>query len=113
MAGLTRAFDWSATPLGPIAEWPDALLITVNTMLSSRHPMFLWWGEDLIQFYNDGYRPSIRPQIEAVMTHGEASWHENQLVPIFRNGKLEDVYWTYGYSPVRDAGGAIRGTLVV
>lgn len=137
MADLTRAFDWSTTPVGPVPQWPDALLITVNTMLSSRHPMFLWWGEDLIQFYNDGYRPSIRedkhpsalgqrgadcwgeiwpiiwPQIDAVMTRGEASWHENQLVPIFRNGKLEDVYWTYGYSPVRDSFGEICGTLVV
>src|ERR1700722_14307023 len=127
MADRTRDFDWSRTPIGPIERWPEALLITVNTMLGSRHPMFLWWGEDLIQFYNDGYRPSIRedkhpralgqrgrdcwpeiwsvigPQIEAVMTRGEASWHENHLVPIFRNGRLEDVYWTYGYSPVRDS----------
>ena len=99
--------------------------------------MFLWWGDDLIQFYNDAYRPSIRedkhpralgqpgrecwqeiwhvigPQIDAVMTRGEASWHENQLVPIYRHGKLEDVYWTYGYSPVRDSTGKIRATLVV
>jgi signal transduction histidine kinase len=137
MADLTRGVDWSLTPVGPVEEWPDALLVTVNTLLASRHPMFLWWGAELIQFYNDAYRPSIRedkhpralgqpgkecwpeiwpiigPQIEAVMTRGEASWHENQLVPIYRNGKLEDVYWTYGYSPVRDATGEIRGTLVV
>jgi signal transduction histidine kinase len=137
MADRTRAFDWSQTPVGPIARWPEALLITVNTMLGSRHPMFLWWGEDLIQFYNDAYRPSIRedkhpralgqrgrdcwpeiwsvigPQIDGVMTQGEPTWHENQLVPIHRNGKLEDVYWTYGYSPVRDADGTICGTLVV
>jgi signal transduction histidine kinase len=137
MADRTRAFDWSQTPIGPIARWPEALLITVNTMLGSRHPMFLWWGEDLIQFYNDAYRPSIRedkhpralgqrgrdcwpeiwsvigPQIDGVMTQGEPTWHENQLVPIHRNGKLEDVYWTYGYSPVRDADGTICGTLVV
>ena len=137
MADLTRAFDWSQTVIGPIERWPDALLITVNTLLNSHHPMFLWWGEELIQFYNDGYRPSIRedkhplalgqrgkecwpeiwpiigPQIDAVMTDGTASWHEDQLVPIYRNGKLEDVYWTYGYSPVRDSTGAICGTLVV
>jgi signal transduction histidine kinase len=137
MADLTRAYDWSHTPVGPIDEWPEALLITVNTLLCSRHPMFLWWGEELIQFYNDAYRPSIRedkhpgalgqrgrecwpevwpiigPQIEAVMMRGEASWHENQLVPIYRNGKLEDVYWTYGYSPVRSSTGEICGTLVV
>jgi signal transduction histidine kinase len=137
MANLTRAFDWSRTPLGPIDCWPQVLLNTVNTLLNSRHPMFLWWGPDLIQFYNDAYRPSfgegkhpsalgqrgedcwpeiwqlIFPQIEAVMTRGEASWNEDQLVPIHRNGRLEDVYWTYSYSPVYNSGGQIGGTLVV
>ncbi len=137
MADLTRAHVWSQTPVGPVEQWPEALIVTVNTLLSSRHPMFLWWGEELVQFYNDAYRPSIRedkhpsalgqrgrecwpeiwpiigPQIDAVMTRGEASWHENQLVPIFRSGNLEDVYWTYGYSPVRHSTGEICGTLVV
>ncbi len=136
MADLTRALDWAQTPVGPVEQWPEALLVTVNTLLGSRFPMFLWWGDELVQFYNDAYRqslgadkhpkalgqraaecwpeiwPTIAPQIEAVMTRGEASWHEDQLVPIYRNGKLEDVYWTYSYSPVRDAEGAIRGTLV-
>jgi signal transduction histidine kinase len=136
MADLTRAYDWSMTPVGPVERWPEALLTTVNTILCSRHPMFLWWGEEHIQFYNDAYRPSIRedkhpialgqrgkecwpeiwpiigPQIEAALTRGEASWHQDQLVPIYRNGKLEDVYWTYGYSPVRN-GRDISGVLVV
>lgn len=137
MADLTRAFDWSRTSLGPIDRWPEVLLNLVNTLLNSRHPMFLWWGPDLVQFYNDAYRPSlgegkhpaalgqegeecwpeiwpiIFPQIDAVMTRGEASWHENQLVPIHRNGRIEDVYWTYGYSPVYTSSGEIGGTLVV
>lgn len=137
MADLTRAFDWSQTSLGPIERWPDLLLNLVNTLLNSRHPMFLWWGENLLQFYNDAYRvslgegkhpmalgqkgedcwpeiwPIIFPQIQAVMTRGEATWHENQLVPIHRNGRLEDVYWTYGYSPVYTSAGEIAGTLVV
>ena len=137
MAELTRTYDWSHTSVGPIETWPEVLLNTVNTMLNSRHPMFLWWGDDLTQFYNDAYRaslgadkhpralgqkghdcwpeiwPVIFPQIDAVMTRGEASWHEDQLVPINRNGKLEDVYWTYGYSPVYRPAGDIGGTLVV
>ncbi len=99
MADLTRAFDWSQTPVGPIEQWPETLLITVNTILASRQPMFLWWGKDLVQFYNDAYRPSlgadkhpralgqngiecwpeiwpiIGSQIEAVMTSGQACWH--------------------------------------
>jgi PAS domain S-box-containing protein len=136
MAELARRFDWSATPVGPVEAWSDTLLTTVNLLLASRHPMFLWWGPELIQFYNDGYRPSIRedkhpsalgqrgvecwpeiwpiigPQIEAVMQNGESTWNTNQLVPINRNGKLEEVYWTYSYSPVRDKDGAVQGTLV-
>ena len=56
MADLTRAYDWSQTPVGPIEAWPEVLSNTVNTLLNSRHPMFLWWGEELIQFYNDAYR---------------------------------------------------------
>src|SRR5665213_3972755 len=94
LAELIRTFDWTNSSLGPIETWSDTLVTTVNLLLASRHPMFLWWGPDLIQFYNDGYRPSIRadkhpsalgqrgidcwpeiwpiigPQIEAVMRHG-------------------------------------------
>ena len=137
MAELTRAFRWAQTPLGPVETWSDTLATTVNLLLASRHPMFLWWGPDLIQFYNDGYRPSIRadkhpsalgqrgvdcwpeiwpiigPQIEAVMNEGQSTWNINQLVPINRNGKREEVFWTYSYSPVRDKDGSVRGTLVV
>jgi PAS domain S-box-containing protein len=136
-AALIRSVDWSATPLGPIAEWSSALKTTVAMLLRSRHPMFLWWGPELIQIYNDAYLPSfgigkhpsamgqrgrdcwpeiwpvIGPQIDGVMLRGEASWHEDALVPIFRNGAIEDVYWTYGYSPVFDENGTIAGTLVV
>jgi signal transduction histidine kinase len=136
MADLIRAYDWASTPIGPIEHWPDTLIVTVNMLLANRNPMFFWWGPELIQFYNDAYRPSIAadkhpkaigqrgiecwpeiwstigPQIEGVMTRGEATWHEDQYLPILRNGKLEDVYWTYSYSPVRDASGVIRGTLV-
>jgi len=137
MADLTRAYDWRRTSVGPIEAWPEALWTTVNTLLNSRHPMFLWWGDELIQFYNDAYRlslgegkhpkalgqrgedcwpeiwPIIFPQIDAVMKRGEASWHVDQLVPINRNGRLEDVYWTYGYSPVYRQTGEIGGALVV
>jgi PAS domain S-box-containing protein len=137
MADSIRKFDWDSNLLGPIEAWSDTLVTTVNLVLASRHPMFLWWGPELIQFYNDGYRPSIRddkhpsaigqrgkdcwpeiwsiigPQIESVMKQGNSTWNTNALVPINRNGKLEEVYWTYGYSPIRDKDGAVQGTLVV
>jgi len=138
MAARCRAFDWASTPLGPTSGWSRSLRTIVSTMMESRHPMFLWWGADLVQIFNDGYLPSfgtsgrdvtalgargrehwaeiwpvIGPQIEQVMTTGKATWHEDHLVPIERNGRLEDVYWTYGYSPVRDDDGAIAGVLVL
>ncbi|HEV7704901.1 MAG TPA: ATP-binding protein [Gemmatimonadaceae bacterium] len=137
MAERCRAFDWSSTPLGPISTWSPGLRTTVGLVLESRNPMFLWWGSELVQVFNDAYAPSlgldgrreralgargqefwtdiwetIGPQIEQVMSTGEATWHEDQYLPIQRNGHLEDVWWTYSYSPVRDDG-AVAGVLVV
>jgi PAS domain S-box-containing protein len=136
MGALTRAYDWSASPLGAPENWPQSLRTAVRILLNTNHPMFIWWGERLIQFYNDAYRqtmgperhPSalgqggrecwaeiwdvIGPQIEQVMSGGGATWHENQLIPVTRHGRLEQVYWTYGYSPIDEDDG-IGGVLVV
>ncbi len=135
MAALTRAFDWSRTPVGPIARWSRSLRTLIHMIVSSPHPMFLWWGPELIQFYNDGYRPSlgdrhpralgargpefwddiwpiIGPDIAAVTQRGESVWHTDRLVPIIRNGRLQEVYWTYSYSPVLDDDGSVGGALV-
>ena len=136
MGALTRTYDWSATPLGPPESWPQSLRTAIRILLNTNHPMFIWWGEQLIQFYNDAYcktmgperHPSalgqrgrecwdeiwdvIGPQIEQVMRGGGATWHENQLVPVTRHGRLEQVYWTYGYSPI-DEGDCVGGVLVV
>ena len=138
MGELTRAFDWSKTPIGTPDTWPQGLLTTINIILNSRFPMFLYWGPDLIQFYNDAYRPSlgtsgkhptalgqrgiecwpeiwpvIKPLIDQVMDTGESTWSENQLIPIYRNNKLEDVYWTFSYSRVMDENGKAGGVLVI
>src|SRR5882672_4197697 len=136
MGALTRAYDWSASPLGPPEAWPQSLRTAVRILLNTNHPMFIWWGPNLIQFYNDAYRQTmgperhpralgqggrecwaevwdiIGPQIEQVMSGGGATWHENQLIPVTRHGRLEQVYWTYGYSPIDDDNG-IGGVLVV
>jgi signal transduction histidine kinase len=135
-AKLIRTVDWASTSVGPVDTWTLSLKSVVSMMLHTQQPMFLWWGSDLVQFYNDGYMPSfgvgrhpfamgqrgrecwaeiwpiIGPEIAAVQ-QGEATFHEDALVPIFRNGRMEEVYWTYGYSPVREADGSIAGVLVV
>ena len=138
MGELTRTFNWEDTVLGNPDDWPQSLLTTLGIILHSKFPMFLWWGPDLIQFYNDAFRPSlgkdgrhptalgqrgedcwpevwsvIKPLIDQVMNGGEATWSVDQLIPIFRNGKMEDVYWTFSYSPVNGESGEPAGVLVI
>lgn len=137
MGELTRNFDWSRTPVGEPHHWPASLRTTVSNLLRSKFPMFLWWGPEMTQFYNDAYRPSfgiegkhplalgqsgkecwpeiwdiIYPLLRQVELTGEATWMEDQLVPIYRNGKIEDVYWTFSYSAVLDDEGNHGGILV-
>lgn len=138
MAELTRNFNWDKTALGSPQRWAQSLRTTVSIVLNSKFPMFLWWGSELIQFYNDAYRASlgnngkhpaalgqraedcwpeiwdyIKPLIDQVLTEGKSVSRENDLLPIYRNGKMEDVYWTFSYSPARDDEGKIVGVLVV
>ncbi|MGC3981712.1 MAG: PAS domain-containing protein [Steroidobacteraceae bacterium] len=139
MGALMRAHDWSHSSLGAPRNWPQALRTAVRLMLNSGHPMYVFWGSDGACLYNDAYRRSIGPerhpvslgrparevwdeiwdiigpQIEQVMAGRGATWYENALVPITRNGKREDVYWTYSYSPIDDetAPAGIGGVLVV
>ncbi|MEP7254029.1 MAG: PAS domain-containing protein, partial [Ginsengibacter sp.] len=137
MGKLTREKDWSATPVGTPESWPQSLRTTLSILLNSKFPMFLWWGPELICFYNDAYRPSlgkegkhpgilgmtaekawpeiwaiIKPLIDQVLTTGEATYSEDQLIPIYRNGKIEDVYWTFSYSSVNDESGKPAGVFV-
>jgi PAS domain S-box-containing protein len=136
MADLTRTHDWASTPLGPIDTWSDTLLCSVNVMLSCRFPTVIFWGPEMIQFYNDGYRPLmaekhptalgqsarecwkeawhlIGPQWEAVLANGETTYRKEVLVPVLRNGRLQNIYWTYSYSPIYGPDGAVDGILIV
>jgi len=137
MGALMRANDWESTPLGHADKWPQSLLTTLNILLNSKFPMSLFWGPDLVCFYNDAYRPSlgnegkhpwslgkkgeevwpeiwhsIKPLIDQVLGGGESTWSEDQLIPILRNGKMEDVYWTFSYSPAFSDNGKINGVFV-
>src|SRR4051812_11158353 len=56
MQDLFARTDWSATPLGPVESWPANLRSIVDICMSSRFPMLVCWGTDLVMVYNDGYR---------------------------------------------------------
>jgi two-component system sensor histidine kinase VicK len=137
MGVLMREYNWADSLLGPIDLWPQSLLTALAIILNSKFPMFLFWGPELVCFYNDAYRPSlgmkgkhpsilgmegekawpeiwpiIKPQIDIVLAGGEATWYEDQLIPIYRNGKIEDVYWTFSYSQVKEESGKPGGVFV-
>lgn len=132
MAELARSFDWKSTPLGPMEKWPQSLRIAVSICLNSRFPMFVWWGPDLINIYNDAYAPMlgqrhpaafgrpaqptwheiwpiVGPQAHAVMTRAEATWNQRVLLVMERNGFVEDTWFTWSYSPIPDESGAVGG----
>lgn len=138
MGALTRLMNWNKTAVGAVETWPQSLRTTLGILLNSKFPMFLFWGPEHVCFYNDAYRPSlgndgkhpsilgqkgadswqeiwdfIKPLIDQVLIEGEATWHKDLLLPIYRNGKIEDVYWTFSYSPVNDETGKPAGVLVI
>jgi PAS domain S-box-containing protein len=105
-------------------------------MLSCQFPTVIFWGPEMVQFYNDGYRPLmtekhpralgqsarecwkeawhlIGPQWDAVLATGETVYMKEVLVPVIRNGRLQDIYWTYSYSPIYGSEGTIDGILIV
>ena len=129
---LLETTDWSATPLGARERWPQALRIAVGVCLNSRFPMFVWWGPQLINIYNDAYAPIlgkrhpaafgqpaqqiwseiwhvVGPQAEAVMQRGEATWNERVLLVMERNDYTEATYFTWSYSAIPDDSGGIGG----
>ncbi|MBD0255160.1 MAG: PAS domain-containing protein [Cytophagales bacterium] len=138
MGQRISALDWSQTSLGPARHWPQSLRTSLSIMLTAKLPMGLWWGEDLVQFYNDAYRPclgnegkhplalgqrgqdcwpeqwpQLAPLIHQVLSGGGAVWQEDVLIPICREGRTVDAYWTFSYSPVRDETGRVAGVLVL
>ena len=118
MGELIITHDWTATPIGAIEEWPHSLRTAVGICVTSRHPMVIWWGPQLVLIYNDAWVPILGPSkhpalgkpgaqvwpemwhiIGAQMRHalnsGEATWSDDQLLPAYRYGYLEEAYFTY------------------
>ena len=132
MGALMRSLDWSKTLLGPVSRWPQSLRTAVSILLASRFPMLIHWGPELVQFYNDGFRPILgdlkhpgalgqpaypwwteiwdvlTPMFERVLA-GEGTWYENQLILPNRNGYIEETYFTFSHSPIRDESGRVVG----
>jgi len=132
MAQRMRAFDWSATGIGTVEQWPQALRASVSTCLACAFPFGLCWGTDLIVFYNDAYQAVlgsrhpvalaerasvvwadiwdvIGPMLAEVMREGKTSRSRDILMPVERHGRTEDAYFAFSYSPIYDEWGRVGG----
>ena len=132
---LIQTFNWSATPLGAIEEWSPTLKVALQILLSSRFPMQILWGSDYIQFYNDAYIPIagnkhpvgigqraaecwqevwdfVGPMLDRVMATGEATWSEDQLLVLNRNGQAQEGYFTFSYTPIWNEFGKVGGIFI-
>ena len=129
-----RAIDWSQTSLGPASEWPQSLKTCLRIILTSRQPMFVWWGEDLINLYNDAYKSivggkhpwalgqpasvvwreiwdEVGPRATTAIASNEGTYDEALLLIMERYGYPEETYYTFSYSPVPNDEGGNGGIL--
>ncbi|MHA6723384.1 PAS domain-containing protein [Sphingomonas sp. RS2018] len=132
MGRLIRARDWSATPLGPIADWPPTLHSMLGVCLASSLPSCIYWGPDLRLLYNDAWSPIpgerhpaclgeparevwhdiwdvIGPQVEQVLESGDGFATYDQLLHFVRHGEVTETFWNYSFTPIRDEHGDIKG----
>lgn len=134
---LIREKNWRTTSIGSPKQWPQSLRTSLDILLNSKFPMCLFWGPELLFIYNDAFRPSLgiegkhpevmgipakdawaetwdilAPLLNDVIIGKGASWFEDLLIPNFRNGKIEEVNWTFSYSPVEDDEETITGVIV-
>ena len=129
------ALDWSASPLGHPKMWSGDLLAAAGLMLSTGFPMFLAWGPDLAFLYNDSYAPilgdrhpaafgrpfrevwpevwdKVDPMVRQTLA-GERVSQDDLLVILYRRGYPEEATFTFSYSPLYSASGAVEGVACI
>ncbi|MBL8214753.1 MAG: PAS domain-containing protein [Bryobacterales bacterium] len=133
MGRRIRDFEWSGHALGPAHLWPQSLKTAISLILTSQHPMWIGWGPELSFLYNDAYlhvlgtakhewalgRPAgevwaeiwdvCGPLAEKVLRHGEASFVDDVRLFMNRGQFLEETWYSFSYSPIRDESGEIGG----
>ena len=138
MGKLVRTKNWSHTSMGEPYEWPQSLCTILNIVLNTPFPMILYWGNGLHCFYNDTYSlclnikgnhtdilglpaenlfyknwPVNKSLLDQVMVTGNTASMENLLIPVYKNDKKDDTFWTISYSAVKDELGETGGVLVL
>ncbi|MFM0173383.1 response regulator [Paraburkholderia sediminicola] len=134
LGALIRAYDWTQTALGAPDTWPQGLKIAIRIMLTSRQPIWIGWGDDLLYFYNDPYKSiiggkhpvalgqpthvvwreiwtDIEPLLATALAGAEGIFVEQKLLIMERNGFPEETYYTFSYSPIPGEDGEPGGII--
>ena len=79
MGERIRAFPWEQTPLGNPHSWPQGLRTAVRVLLTTQHPVFIFWGAEHTCLYNDAYSRSIGTEKHPSIlgAPGKPSWLRN------------------------------------
>ena len=133
MGRLIREYDWSSHPLGEPHAWPRSLKTAVSLILNSQHPMWIGWGQEMSFLYNDAYlhvlglakhpsalgRPACEvwaeiwdvcgPLADKVFREGQATFVDDVRLFMDRGDHLEETYYSFSYSPIRDESGGVGG----
>lgn len=132
MINLIRERDWTTTSLGSPDKWDLSFKTLINLCLDSKYPSFVWLGPDLISLYNDSYAeivgPIKHPQLFGAKARelwpeiwdtikvfidevfkGDVISHTDLQLFIERNGRLEESYFSFCYTPIRNDLGIIQG----
>src|SRR5262245_37819131 len=137
MGARMRDMDWSQTPLGDVATWPQSLRSTLSMLLPSKAQIILFWGPEFIVFYNDAYRPvfgakhphvlgvpgraawseiwdsMLHDLLAGVVRTGEAFWAKDLLFTVERYGFEEETYFDVSYDPVRVESGSVGAVFCI
>src|SRR6185436_18678274 len=123
MGAYMQTFEWTTSPLGPVAGWSSPLRMAVSLCLNSQFPTVIYWGLDLVMLYNDAYLPMladkhpaslgqparvcwpeiwsiIGPMLHGVLETGQATWSYDLLLPIIHDGAAGEHYFTFSFSPI-------------
>lgn len=136
LGSLIANFDWSASNLGPLDEWPRVIKTTVGLILRSPVPIVTLWGADGVMIYNDAYsvfagerHPKLLgskvregwPEVadfndnmmKAVFVRGESLSYQDQELTLHRNDKPEQVWMNLDYSQVVHEDGNPAGVIAI
>ncbi|MDV3459104.1 PAS domain-containing protein [Sphingomonas sp. HF-S4] len=134
MAQRIRAHPWADTPLGAIEDWPQSLRFAINIALGSSFPTAIYWGPELRLLYNDAWAPIpadrhpwalgrpgaevwadiwhlVGDEMARVLATGEGFSTYDQMLPMVRDGRRQETWWNYSFTPIRDEHGDVVGIL--